>query len=110
MESTYNCKAVRQFAVMTVVRGVVGMLVGVLVAAAPAWGQASSRGELLYATHCASCHTERLHQREKSKIRSLADLRDEVARWVPQTKRSFTLDEIEEVVQYLNRSHYGLKK
>ena len=34
---TYNYKVVRQFAVMTVVWGIVGMLVGVLIAAQLAW-------------------------------------------------------------------------
>lgn len=81
-----------------------------VLAAAPAWGQDPGRGELLYTTHCASCHSERLHERDKSKIRSLADLRDEVARWVPQTKHRFTLDEREDVVEYLNRMHYKYPK
>ncbi|MGI9304270.1 MAG: cytochrome-c oxidase, cbb3-type subunit I [Gammaproteobacteria bacterium] len=36
---TYNYKVVRQFAVMTVVWGIVGMLVGVLIAAQLAWPQ-----------------------------------------------------------------------
>jgi hypothetical protein len=31
-----------------------------------------------------------------------------VARWAPQTKRQFTLDEREQVVQYLNESHYRI--
>ena len=34
---TYNYKVVRQFAVMTVIWGIVGMLVGVLIAAQMAW-------------------------------------------------------------------------
>ncbi len=34
---TYNYKVVRQFAIMTVVWGIVGMLVGVLLAAQMAW-------------------------------------------------------------------------
>ncbi|WP_085317852.1 cytochrome-c oxidase, cbb3-type subunit I [Derxia lacustris] len=38
-ESTYNYKVVRQFAVMTVIWGIVGMLVGVLIAAQLAWPQ-----------------------------------------------------------------------
>src|SRR4029079_1502730 len=37
METTYNYKVVRQFAVMTVVWGVVGMLVGVVIAAQLLW-------------------------------------------------------------------------
>ena len=81
-----------------------------LILALPAWAQDLERGKLLYETHCATCHSERLHDREKSKIKSLADLRDEVARWAPQTKRRFTLDELEDVVQHLNRSHYKLNK
>ena len=36
-KSTYNDKVVRQFAVMTIVWGIVGMLVGVLIAAQLAW-------------------------------------------------------------------------
>ena len=35
--STYNYKVVRQFAIMTVVWGIVGMLVGVWIAAQLAW-------------------------------------------------------------------------
>jgi hypothetical protein len=29
-----------------------------------------------------------------------------VAQWAPQTKRTYTLDELEDIVQYLNESHY----
>jgi len=74
----------------------------------PAPSQDLERGRLLYQTHCATCHSERLHHRDKSKIKSLADLRDEVARWAPQTRHRFTLDEIEDVVQFLNASHYRI--
>ena len=36
-QGTYNYKVVRQFAVMTIVWGVVGMLVGVVIASQMAW-------------------------------------------------------------------------
>lgn len=36
-QATYNYKVVRQFAVMTVVWGIVGMLVGVIIAAQLVW-------------------------------------------------------------------------
>jgi len=74
----------------------------------PALAEDPERGRLLYETHCGGCHYERLHQRPRSEIRDLSDLRDFVARWAPQTKHRFTLDEIEDVVQYLNASHYRL--
>jgi mono/diheme cytochrome c family protein len=67
-----------------------------------------ARGRLLYETHCGACHYERVHQRMRTKIRDLPDLRDEVGRWSAQTKRTWTLDELEDVVQYLNASHYRL--
>ena len=37
VQATYNDKVVRQFAVMTVVWGIVGMLVGVIIAAQLYW-------------------------------------------------------------------------
>ncbi len=36
-QSTYNYKVVRQFSIMTIVWGIVGMLVGVIIAAQLAW-------------------------------------------------------------------------
>ena len=68
----------------------------------------AERGRLLYQTHCGGCHYERVHERLRTEVKDLADLRDQVARWAPQTKRSFTLDEREDIVQYLNESHYRI--
>ena len=72
----------------------------------PAFAQETDRGKLLYETHCGGCHYERVHQRVRSDVKDLADLRDTVARWSGQTKHGFTVEEIEQVVQYLNASHY----
>ncbi len=68
--------------------------------------QDAAPGRVLYETHCGDCHYERVHDRMRSDVRDLADLRDAVARWAPQTKRTYTLDERESIVQYLNASHY----
>ena len=68
--------------------------------------QDPERGKLLYETHCGGCHYERVHQRVRSDVKDLGDLRDTVARWADQTKHRFTVQDIEEVVQYLNASHY----
>jgi len=77
-----------------------------LLVPAMAWAQDTAPGRMLYETHCGGCHYERVHERIKSDIKDMADLRDTVARWAAQTKRQFTLDELESVVQYLNESHY----
>jgi len=78
----------------------------ILLFPAMAWAQDTARGQVLYETHCGACHYERVHQRVRSEVKGLADLRDTVARWAAQTKHRFTLDELESVVQYLNESHY----
>jgi mono/diheme cytochrome c family protein len=89
-------------------KSIASLALPLLALALPALGQ--ERGKLLYDTHCATCHTEKLHQRDKTVVKSMADLRDEVVRWAPQTRRAFTPDELEDVVQYLNRSHYRLPR
>ena len=73
---------------------------------AAAWSQEAEQGRLLYETHCGGCHYERVHQRTRTDLRGLGDLRDAVARWARQTKRTYTLDELDNIVQYLNESHY----
>ena len=77
-------------------------------AALPAAGQETDPGRLLYETHCGGCHYERLHHRppERSAVKSMSDLRRQVDKWAAQAKRRFTEEEREQVVQYLNRSHY----
>lgn len=82
------------------------LALALLLVPAAAWPQDAARGKVLYDTYCGICHYERVHERLKSEVKDLADLRDTVARWAPQTRRQFTLDEIEDVVQYLNESHY----
>jgi mono/diheme cytochrome c family protein len=73
-----------------------------------AQAQETSRGQMLYETHCATCHTERLHDREKSIIRNYADLRAEVHKRAAMTNRRFTRDELEDIIEFLDRSHYRL--
>ena len=80
--------------------------------ASSGWTQDTAHGRLLYETYCGGCHYEKLHDRPRSRtlVKSRAELTAQVMRWAPQTKHSFTNVEIEEVVNYLNRSHYKLAK
>ncbi|OGA60784.1 MAG: hypothetical protein A3G81_23685 [Betaproteobacteria bacterium RIFCSPLOWO2_12_FULL_65_14] len=74
--------------------------------ALPSAAQDAERGRMLYETHCGGCHYERVHDRLRSDIKGLDDLRAAVAKWAPQTKRNFTPDELQDIVEYLNLSHY----
>ena len=81
-------------------------------AAAPALSQDAQRGKLLYETHCLACHYERIHKRDASRslIRSQAQLRVEVVQRAALTGQRFTTEDLDDIAEYLNRSHYRLAK
>jgi mono/diheme cytochrome c family protein len=83
-----------------------------LLAAMPAAAQDAQRGKSLYDTHCIACHYERIHKREPSRslIRSTAQLRVEVANRAALTKQRFTVEDLDDIAEYLNRTHYRLEK
>ncbi|HZM33125.1 MAG TPA: hypothetical protein VFC18_01430 [Burkholderiales bacterium] len=88
----------------------IGVLLAFLPAAALA--QDPDRGRVLYETFCHTCHYERIHQRPPSRsvVTSHAGLRTEVARWADRTRLRFTPQDVDDVAEYLNRSHYKLTK
>jgi mono/diheme cytochrome c family protein len=81
-------------------------------AAAPTSAQDAERGRVLYETFCMSCHYERVHERpsERSLVKSSTDLRTQVARWSERTRMRFTPQDVDDVAEYLNRSHYKMEK
>lgn len=83
-----------------------------LLLAAPAWAQDAGRGKALYETHCLTCHYERIHKRDASRslVRSYPQLQLEVAQRAAYTGQRFTRDDLEDIAEYLNRSHYKLRK
>lgn len=88
--------------------------IGVLLAFFPAaaFAQDPDRGRVLYETFCHTCHYERIHQRPPSRsvVTSHAGLRIEVARWADRTRLRFTPQDVDDVAEYLNQSHYKLTK
>lgn len=74
--------------------------------------QDAAQGRVLYETHCLACHYERIHRREPSRslIKSHAGLRVEVARRAALTGRAFTARELDDIAEYLDRSHYRMEK
>ncbi|MBZ5612249.1 MAG: cytochrome c [Acidobacteriia bacterium] len=87
-------------------------ILGLLLLALPAHAQDAERGRLLYETYCGDCHYERVHERapDRSKVHTLSDLRTTVASWAPMTKLKFTPADVDDVAEYLNRSHYKMAK
>ena len=71
-----------------------------------AGAQDPEHGRALYETHCGQCHAERMHERRASKVHDLDELRDQVSLWAAQTRRAWSRQEVEDVVQHLNATHY----
>jgi mono/diheme cytochrome c family protein len=84
----------------------------VTLAAAPAAAQDARRGQQLYETHCLACHYERIHKRDpaRSLVRSVAQLRVEVAQRAALTGQRFSVEDLDDIAEYLNRTHYRLAK
>ncbi len=67
---------------------------------------AESRGELLYSTHCISCHTSEMHWRDKKVATDWTSLRFQVRRWQGNAGLGWSEADIQEVTRYLNESIY----
>jgi len=87
-------------------------VVALAATALPSHAQDADRGKLLYETHCLSCHYERIHKRDpaRSLVRSIASLKIEVGRRADQTGQRFTIQDLDDIAEYLARSHYKLDK
>ena len=83
---------------------------GLVLGAGPVLAADPQQGQLLYETHCGTCHYEKVHERKGTKIDTIAALKVEVAKWARQTSRSFTPAELDDIAEYLNQSHYRLAK
>jgi mono/diheme cytochrome c family protein len=68
------------------------------------------RGRRLYENHCVVCHTAKVHRRVPSLPLGEDDLRYIVNLWASQQGVRWSPEDIEDVVHYLNRTHYRFEK
>lgn len=66
------------------------------------------RGQLLYENHCQGCHQSVLHIRNNRRAKTVAELKGWVLRWSGELRLGWQAEEVEDVVQYLNRRFYKL--
>ena len=85
---------------------VLGALCLALAPQARAAGDAA-KGERLHQS-CLQCHGTELYVPPKRKVKTLAALRKETARWGGYYNPKFTKAEVEDLVAYLNRDFYRL--
>jgi mono/diheme cytochrome c family protein len=88
------------------------LFLALLLFSLPAAAQDAERGKLVYETQCGGCHYKRVHERARadSIVKSMSDLRDQVVLRAGQTGRPFTLEDLEDVTEYLDRSYYKFSR
>ena len=74
--------------------------------AATAQPAATSRGALLYTTHCIECHTSQMHWRTQRLARDWGSLRAQVWRWQREVRLDWREDDVDAVTSYLNETIY----
>ena len=67
-----------------------------------------ARGRLLYENHCVVCHTQKVHRRTPPMPMDVQDLRRIVSSWAKEQNLRWSQADIEDVVHYLDRTHYQL--
>jgi mono/diheme cytochrome c family protein len=67
----------------------------------------ATRGELLYSTHCISCHTAQIHWRDRKSATDWSSLQAQVRRWQDNTGLGWSDDDVARVARYLNARHYS---
>ena len=68
------------------------------------------RGRLLYENHCVVCHTQKVHRRTPPMPIDVQDLRRIVSSWAGEQNLNWSQEDVEDVVRYLDRSHYRLER
>jgi mono/diheme cytochrome c family protein len=65
-----------------------------------------TRGELLYSTHCISCHSTKMHWRDKKLAVDGPTLLVQVRRWMEFSGLAWSDDDTAGVARYLNGTYY----
>ena len=68
-----------------------------------------ARGQLLYSTHCLTCHTSQVHWREQKKVTDWSSLVTQVRHWQAIAGLGWSDEEINDVAHYLNVMFYEYK-
>jgi mono/diheme cytochrome c family protein len=82
------------------------LLCSLPVHAQPAPLPSPSRGQLLYSTHCVTCHSTQMHWRNDRRAQDWDTLKIQVRRWQGNAGLEWGEADITEVARHLNDSIY----
>ena len=77
-----------------------------LAQAQPTPESVTTRGELLYSTHCIECHTTQMHWRANRQARDWDTLKFQVRRWQGVASLGWRESDVDDVARYLNDTIY----
>ena len=86
--------------------GIFVMLVAGSALSQPPAQPVETRGELLYTTHCVTCHTTQMHWRDNRQAYDWDSLKAQVRRWQGNAGLAWNEADIAEVSRYLNSTIY----
>lgn len=66
----------------------------------------AGRGKALYENHCVVCHTSKVHARVNRLPATRAEVRGIVEKWQAQQNLVWSASDVDDVVEYLNRTQY----
>ena len=66
----------------------------------------TSRGELLYSTHCITCHSTQMHWRDKKVATDWTLLKAQVRQWQRTAGLGWSEEDVTAVARYLNVQFY----
>jgi mono/diheme cytochrome c family protein len=93
---------------MTSIRARILLFIALACAGALSHSQtAPTRGELLYNTHCISCHSTQMHWRNNKLAHDWPSLKEQVRRWQGNAGLQWGDADILEVTRYLNDTIYN---
>lgn len=90
-------------------RGLLPLLLALACGAAlsqPAPAATTTRGQMLYATHCIACHNAQMHWRDNKLATDWAGLKALVRRWQATAGLWWSEADITEVTRHLNDTIY----
>jgi mono/diheme cytochrome c family protein len=74
--------------------------------AQPVPAASTTRGQMLYDTHCIACHTAQMHWRDDKQATDWASLKAQVRRWQATAGQFWNEDDIVAVSRHLNDAYY----
>lgn len=95
---------VKRFIYSVLILGMIGMM------SSPVLAADAAKGKTLHESKCQGCHDTRMYTRKNRIVHTFDDLHSRVQFCDSASNAGFTLEDIDDVVAYLNKEFYKFKQ